>query len=168
MLSSDVTPIPQFVILLPSASRIAPGRLVWSRKARKSALRNSNRFINLQTPHFASGPESCTCKLPGGIGPNSQLKVRMAGNLLTGLGRRSVADREKLWNQNKRQPRVDKFALNPLGLSFVSRRKGVTEQMATHIPRGREAESLMQGPNWVVVDAAGQVLGRLATTVARV
>ena len=40
--------------------------------------------------------------------------------------------------------------------------------MATHIPKGREAESLMQGPNWVVVDAAGQVLGRLATTIARV
>src|SRR6202166_2075079 len=40
--------------------------------------------------------------------------------------------------------------------------------MATHIPKGREAESLMQGPHWVVVDAAGQVLGRLATTIARV
>ena len=26
----------------------------------------------------------------------------------------------------------------------------------------------MQGPHWVVVDAAGQVLGRLATTIARV
>jgi large subunit ribosomal protein L13 len=40
--------------------------------------------------------------------------------------------------------------------------------MSTHIPKGREAESLMTGPNWVVVDAAGQVLGRLATTIARV
>jgi large subunit ribosomal protein L13 len=40
--------------------------------------------------------------------------------------------------------------------------------MATHIPKGREAESLMTGPHWVVVDAAGQVLGRLATTIARV
>ena len=40
--------------------------------------------------------------------------------------------------------------------------------MATHIAKGREAESLMTGPHWVVVDAAGQVLGRLATTIARV
>jgi large subunit ribosomal protein L13 len=40
--------------------------------------------------------------------------------------------------------------------------------MSTHIPKGREAENLMTGPNWVVVDAAGQVLGRLATTIARV
>ena len=40
--------------------------------------------------------------------------------------------------------------------------------MATHIPKGREAENLSTGPNWVVVDAAGQVLGRLATVVARV
>ena len=40
--------------------------------------------------------------------------------------------------------------------------------MRTHIPKGREAESLMQGPNWVVVDAAGQALGRLATLIARV
>ena len=40
--------------------------------------------------------------------------------------------------------------------------------MRTYIPRGREAESLSEGPQWVVVDAAGQVLGRLATVVARV
>ena len=40
--------------------------------------------------------------------------------------------------------------------------------MRTHIPRGREVESLSEGPNWVVVDASGQVLGRLATLVARV
>jgi len=40
--------------------------------------------------------------------------------------------------------------------------------MPTHVPRGREAENLSQGPNWVIVDAAGQVLGRLATTIARV
>src|SRR6202790_3880574 len=40
--------------------------------------------------------------------------------------------------------------------------------MATHIPKRREAESLMQGPHWVVVDAAGQVLGRLATRIARI
>jgi large subunit ribosomal protein L13 len=40
--------------------------------------------------------------------------------------------------------------------------------MRTHIPRGREVESLSEGPNWVVVDASGKVLGRLATLVARV
>src|SRR5580692_6208003 len=40
--------------------------------------------------------------------------------------------------------------------------------MRTHIPRGREVESLSEGPQWVVVDAAGQALGRLATVVARV
>jgi len=40
--------------------------------------------------------------------------------------------------------------------------------MRTHVPRGREVESLSEGPNWVVVDASGQVLGRLATAVARV
>ena len=55
-----------------------------------------------------------------------------------------------------------------LSLAFVSSRKGVTEQMRTYVPRGREAEALSQGPNWVVVDAAGQVLGRLAALVARV
>jgi len=40
--------------------------------------------------------------------------------------------------------------------------------MRTHVPRGREAEALITGPHWVVVDAAGQVLGRLAALVARV
>jgi len=40
--------------------------------------------------------------------------------------------------------------------------------MSTYVPRGREAEALITGPNWVVVDAAGQVLGRLAALVARV
>ena len=40
--------------------------------------------------------------------------------------------------------------------------------MSTHVPSGREAQSLSQGPNWVVLDAADQVLGRLATVVARV
>lgn len=40
--------------------------------------------------------------------------------------------------------------------------------MSTHIPKGREAENLSEGPRWVVVDAAGQVLGRLATQIARV
>ncbi len=39
--------------------------------------------------------------------------------------------------------------------------------MATHIPKGREAESLSIGPHWVVIDAAGHVLGRVATVVAR-
>jgi large subunit ribosomal protein L13 len=44
----------------------------------------------------------------------------------------------------------------------------VAERMRTHVARGREVENLSQGPHWVVVDAAGQVLGRLATLVARV
>jgi hypothetical protein len=34
----------------------------------KTALGNSRRFIELQTPHFANRSESHTCKLPGGIG----------------------------------------------------------------------------------------------------
>jgi large subunit ribosomal protein L13 len=40
--------------------------------------------------------------------------------------------------------------------------------MRTYVPQGREAEALSQGPNWVVIDAAGQVLGRVATVVARI
>jgi len=40
--------------------------------------------------------------------------------------------------------------------------------MRTYVPTGREAEALKQGNLWYVVDAAGQVLGRLATRVARV
>lgn len=40
--------------------------------------------------------------------------------------------------------------------------------MSTYVAKGREAEALITGPNWVVVDAAGQVLGRLAALVARV
>ncbi len=40
--------------------------------------------------------------------------------------------------------------------------------MRTYVPRGREAEELRQGNAWVVVDASGQALGRLATRVARV
>jgi large subunit ribosomal protein L13 len=40
--------------------------------------------------------------------------------------------------------------------------------MSTHVPRGREAQSLSQGPDWVVLDASDQVLGRLASVVARV
>lgn len=40
--------------------------------------------------------------------------------------------------------------------------------MRTYMPAGREAVALHAGNNWVVVDAAGQVLGRLASRVARV
>ena len=40
--------------------------------------------------------------------------------------------------------------------------------MRTYMPRGNEARELTEGNNWLVVDAAGQVLGRLATRVARV
>ncbi|HEY7826060.1 MAG TPA: 50S ribosomal protein L13 [Candidatus Acidoferrales bacterium] len=43
----------------------------------------------------------------------------------------------------------------------------MTEQMRTYVAKGREAEELMVGKNWFVIDAAGQVLGRLATRVAR-
>jgi large subunit ribosomal protein L13 len=39
--------------------------------------------------------------------------------------------------------------------------------MRTYIPKGREAEALIVGKDWFVVDAEGQVLGRLATRVAR-
>jgi len=40
--------------------------------------------------------------------------------------------------------------------------------MRTYVPKGREAEALMEGNSWFVVDANGQVLGRLATRVARI
>jgi large subunit ribosomal protein L13 len=40
--------------------------------------------------------------------------------------------------------------------------------METYVAKGREAEQLKQGNAWYVIDAAGQVLGRLATRVARV
>jgi len=53
-------------------------------------------------------------------------------------------------------------------LGFVFEGKGVTERMRTYVARGREAEQLKQGNNWFVVDASDQVLGRLATRVARV
>jgi large subunit ribosomal protein L13 len=36
----------------------------------------------------------------------------------------------------------------------------------TYIPKGREAEDLIVGKNWFVIDAEDQVLGRLATRVA--
>ena len=44
----------------------------------------------------------------------------------------------------------------------------MTERMRTYVPAGKEARELAQGNKWYVVDAAGQVLGRLATRVARV
>jgi large subunit ribosomal protein L13 len=40
--------------------------------------------------------------------------------------------------------------------------------MRTHVAKGREAEGLTVGENWFVVDAQGQVLGRLATRIARI
>ena len=40
--------------------------------------------------------------------------------------------------------------------------------MRTYVPRGREAEEIEQGGGWFVVDAAGQVLGRVATRIARI
>jgi large subunit ribosomal protein L13 len=40
--------------------------------------------------------------------------------------------------------------------------------MHTYTPKGREAEALEQGKQWFVIDADGQVLGRLATRAARV
>ena len=43
----------------------------------------------------------------------------------------------------------------------------MTAQMGTYVPKGREAEELTVGKNWFVVDAEGQVLGRLATRIAR-
>jgi large subunit ribosomal protein L13 len=39
--------------------------------------------------------------------------------------------------------------------------------MRTYVPSGREAEELQKGNQWIVVDASGQVLGRLAARVAR-
>jgi large subunit ribosomal protein L13 len=40
--------------------------------------------------------------------------------------------------------------------------------MGTYVPKGREAEALQTGKQWFVADADGQVLGRLATRVARI
>jgi len=40
--------------------------------------------------------------------------------------------------------------------------------MRTYVPKGREAEELSIGKNWFVIDASGQVLGRLATRAARI
>jgi large subunit ribosomal protein L13 len=44
----------------------------------------------------------------------------------------------------------------------------VTGQMRTYVPRGRDTEIIEQGGGWFVVDAAGQVMGRLATKIARI
>jgi large subunit ribosomal protein L13 len=38
--------------------------------------------------------------------------------------------------------------------------------MGTYVPKGREAEALTVGKDWFVIDANGQVLGRLATRIA--
>jgi len=40
--------------------------------------------------------------------------------------------------------------------------------MRTYVAKGREAEALEVGADWFVVDAEGQVLGRLATRIARI
>jgi len=40
--------------------------------------------------------------------------------------------------------------------------------MRTYVAKGEEAEALKVGKNWFVVDATNQVLGRMATKVARV
>jgi large subunit ribosomal protein L13 len=39
--------------------------------------------------------------------------------------------------------------------------------MRTYVPRGKEAEQFAEGKDWFVIDANNQVLGRLATRVAR-
>jgi len=43
----------------------------------------------------------------------------------------------------------------------------VTLSMRTYVPKGRDADDMQAGLNWFVVDATNQVLGRLATQVAR-
>ena len=40
--------------------------------------------------------------------------------------------------------------------------------MRTYVPRGQDADAMIQGNFWFVIDASGQVLGRLAARVARV
>jgi len=40
--------------------------------------------------------------------------------------------------------------------------------MRTYVPRGQAADDLAEGKNWFVIDANGQVLGRLATRIARI
>ena len=46
--------------------------------------------------------------------------------------------------------------------------KGVTEHMRTYVPRGRDTEKIEQGGGWFVLDAAGLVMGRVATRIARI
>ncbi len=55
-----------------------------------------------------------------------------------------------------------------LRLMFVFAGKGVTGRMTTYVAKGEEAEALKRGAAWFIVDATDQVLGRLATRVARV
>ena len=52
-------------------------------------------------------------------------------------------------------------------MGFVSNGKGVTVSMRTYVPKGQEVDELAEGKSWLVIDANGQVLGRLATKVAR-
>jgi large subunit ribosomal protein L13 len=40
--------------------------------------------------------------------------------------------------------------------------------MRTYVPRGRDTAKIEQDGGWFVIDAAGQVLGRVATRVARI
>jgi large subunit ribosomal protein L13 len=40
--------------------------------------------------------------------------------------------------------------------------------MRTYVPRGRDTEIIEQGGGWFVLDAAGLVLGRVATRAARI
>ena len=48
------------------------------------------------------------------------------------------------------------IALCGLMLLYAHLGAGVTRPMRTHVAQGREAESLMEGPNWVVIDATGK------------
>jgi large subunit ribosomal protein L13 len=52
-------------------------------------------------------------------------------------------------------------------LAFTSKGTGVTVSVRTYVPKGREADDMQAGLKWFVVDASNQVLGRLATQVAR-
>ena len=44
----------------------------------------------------------------------------------------------------------------------------MTGRMRTYVAKGREVDELTLGKNWFVLDANGQVLGRLATRIARI
>ena len=44
----------------------------------------------------------------------------------------------------------------------------MTGRMRTYVAKGREVAELTLGKNWFVLDANGQVLGRLATRIARI